>query len=49
MVLELEEILNILGDDFLNHKEVEDFVKKLEVIASHVIENTMREDISNEQ
>ena len=49
MVLELEEILNILGDDFLNHKEVEDLVKKLEVIASHVIDKTMREAISNEQ
>jgi hypothetical protein len=49
MVLELEEILTILGDDFLNDKEVEDLVKKLEVIASHVIDKTMNEGISNEQ
>lgn len=49
MVLELEEIITILGDDFLNDKEVEDLVKKLEVIASHVIDKTMNEAISNEQ
>jgi len=48
MVLELEEVLNILGEDFLDDKELEDLVKNLEVIASHIIDKSMNEVFSNE-
>ena len=49
MVLELEEVLTILGDDFLGDNEAEELVEKLEVIAIHFIDKTMNEVISNEQ
>ncbi len=48
MVLELEEVLNILGEDFLNDKEVEDLVTNLEVIASHIIDKSMNEVFADE-
>jgi len=48
MVLELEEAKYLLGNTSINEKEIEELVKKLEVIASHVIDNLLDEVNSND-
>jgi hypothetical protein len=43
MILELEEVMNILGGSSVTEKQAEELVVKLEVISRHIIDNLLEE------
>ena len=48
MILDLEEVMDILNDEYLTEKEAEELTCKLEVISSHIINNLLEEALINE-